>query len=93
MPRQLVVKSQFHRAYQRLPEASQCLVDLALKKFAPYLQTDEAGMGLGIKHLGRRTYEFRAGLALRVICVLDKEQVVLALIGTHDEVRRYLKRL
>lgn len=92
MPRQIVTKGGFERAYHKLSETDQDLVDEALKKFQHYLQTNKASVGLGLKHLGGRTYEFRAGLALRVVYVVEKEQVVLSLLGTHDEVRRFLKR-
>lgn len=91
MSRQIVVKGRFRKAYKRLSEPEQHLVNLALKCFELYLQTQQASPGLGIKHLGRHTYEFRAGLALRIVYILEENQVILALLGTHDEVRRYLK--
>ena len=91
MSRRIVVKPRFGRAYQRLSEADQRLVDAALGRLQHYLDTGEAPVGLGIKRLGRRTYEFRAGLALRVVYVVEGVQVVLALLGSHDEVRRFLR--
>lgn len=92
MPRQLVAKARFLRAYQRLGEADQQLVDAALKQFQHYLQTGEAPVGLSVKHLGGRTYEFRISLALRGVYVVEGDLVVLSLLGSHDEVRRFLKR-
>jgi len=76
MPRQLVAKARFLRAYRQLPETDQRLVDVVLRHFEHYLRTNSAPAGLGVKHFGGRTYEFRAGLAL---------------LGTHDDVRRFLK--
>ena len=92
MPRQLVAKAGFNRSYSRLPVADQRLVDEALRRFQHYLQTNEAPVGLGLKHLAGRTYEFRAGLALRIVYVAEQDQIVLVLLGNHDEVRRFLKR-
>ena len=92
MSRQIVTKAAFESAYRRLKAADQELVDDALARFQHYLKTNEAPVGLGIKHLGGRTYEFRAGLALRAVYVVDGERVVLALLGTHDAVCRFLKR-
>ena len=92
MPRQIVTKAAFETAYRRLMTSDRELVDAALTRFQHYLKTHEAQGGLGIKHLGGRTYEFRAGLALRVVYVVDGERVVLALLGTHDDVHRFLKR-
>ena len=92
MPRQIVVKAGFQRAYRRLSEQDRNLVDEALKRFDTYLQTQQAPPGLGIKHLGSRTYEFRAGLALRIVYVAEGAKIVLSLLGSHDEVRLFLKR-
>ena len=92
MSRQIVTKAAFESAYRRLKAVEQELVNDALTRFQHYLKTGEAPVGLGIKHLGGRTYEFRAGLALRTVYVVDGERVVLALLGTHDAVRRFLKR-
>ena len=92
MPRQIVAKAAFQRAYHHLREADQQLLDSALQQFQHYLKTGEAPVGLGLKRIGGRTYEFRVSLALRVVYVLEGACVVLSLLGSHDEVRRFLKR-
>jgi hypothetical protein len=92
MPRQIVAKARFLRAYHRLSEADQGLVDSALKHFQHYLQTGQAPVGLGIKHVGARTYELRVNLALRIVYVIEGNSAALYLLGNHDEVRRFLRR-
>ncbi|MBI3323894.1 MAG: hypothetical protein HYZ92_01260 [Candidatus Omnitrophica bacterium] len=92
MPRAVVVTRRFEQAYRQLSLHERRLVDGALQKFQGYLETGEAAVGLGLKHLGRRTHEFRAGLALRVVYVVDEETVYLALLGRHDDVQRFLRR-
>lgn len=92
MPRQLVAKAQFLRAYHRLSDADRELVDGALKQFQDYLHTGHAPVGLGIKHVGRRTYELRVNLALRIVYVVEGDLIVLSLLGNHNEVRRFLRR-
>ena len=92
MPRQLVAKAAFLRAYQRLSEPDQHLVDEALRRFKHYLEAKDAPVGLGVTHLRGHTYEFRAGLVLRIVYVAEIDQIVLSLLGTHDEVRRFLRR-
>ena len=92
MPRQLVAKASFVRVYDGLSETNRQLVDEALRRFQHYLRTNEAPVGLGLRHLGGRTYEFRAGLALRVVYVAERDELVLTLLGNHDEVRRFLRR-
>ena len=92
MARQLVAKAKWLRAYRRLSDHDQRLVDAAVMRFKYYLNTGQASVGLGVTHLGGRVYEFRIGLALRSIYVVEQEQAVLLFLGNHDEVRRFLKR-
>ena len=92
MARQLVVKASFQRAYDRLGLDERERVKKSLAPLEHYFRTGEAPLGLGIRKLGAGVYEFRAGLALRGVYVEDGPQVVLALLGSHDQVRRFLKR-
>ena len=92
MGRQFVVKTRFQRRYDRLTPSEQLLVKKSLEQFQRYLDTGQAALGLGLRKLGAGVYEFRAGLGLRAISVEDGSLVVLALLGSHDEVRRFLKR-
>ncbi|MBI4596792.1 MAG: hypothetical protein HY737_00130 [Candidatus Omnitrophica bacterium] len=91
MSRQLVVKASFQRAYDRLSEHEQDLVKKSLRLLQHYLKTGQAPVGLGVKKLGSGVYEFRAGLALRGVCVEEGATLALALLGSHDDVRRFLK--
>jgi hypothetical protein len=92
MPRPVVAKARFLRAYHRLSDADQGLVASALRHFQHYLQTGHAPVGLGIKRVGGRTYELRVSLALRIVYVIEGSEVVLSPLGHHDEVRRYLRQ-
>ena len=91
MARHLVVKARFQRAYDRLSPPEQDLVKKALRLLQHYLETGHAPGGLGLKKLGPGVYEFRAGLALRGVYVEEGSVLALALLGSHDEVRRFLK--
>ncbi len=92
MSRVLVDTAWFRRAYYRLQEPDQHLVDRALTGLAEYLETGRAAMGLGLKKLGPGVFEARAGLGLRIVYVEEGNRVMLALLGNHDEVRRFLRR-
>lgn len=92
MGRQFVVKARFWRAYERLAPPDRALVTNALALFQQYRETGEAPSGFGLKKLGPGVYEFRAGLALRVVSVEEGPVLALALLGSHDEVRRFLRR-
>lgn len=92
MPRTVVITRRFEQAYRKLSVHEQQIIDASLRQFHAYLQTGHVPVGLGLKQLYRRTYEFRAGLALRVVYVLEEATVSLALLGRHDDVRQFLKR-
>ena len=92
MARQLIVKASFQRAYDQRSVDERDRVKKALRLLQQYLATGEAPLGLGLKKLGPGVYEFRAGLALRGVYVEEGSLLVLALLGSHDEVRRFLRR-
>ncbi len=92
MARTLVHTVRFRRAYRRLHGEDQQLVDRAVIQLTHYLETGHASVGLGVKKLIPAVYEVRVGLALRIVYVEGETKVYLALLGHHDEVRRFLKR-
>lgn len=56
---------------------------------APHLHA-----GLGIRKLhARGIWEARVGLGLRLVFTVDADTTTLVRIGTHEEIRRYLKSL
>ena len=92
MARTFVVKARFQRAYDRLPAHERDRVKKALQLLQRYLESREAPLGLGLKRLGPGVFEFRAGLALRGVSVEEGALMVLTLLGSHDDVRRFLKQ-
>jgi hypothetical protein len=91
MARSFILKASFQRAYDRLPPDERPRVKKALRLLQHYFESGEAPVGFGVKKLGPGVYEFRAGLALRGVYVEEGEVLALALLGSHDEVRRFLK--
>lgn len=92
MSRQVVVKASFQRAYDHLTSGEQDRVKKSLSLLHTYLETGRAPVGLGLKKLGRGVYEFRVGLSLRGVYVEEGSMLVLAMLGSHDEVHNFLKR-
>ena len=92
MARQLVVKASFQRSYDRLSPAEREVVKKALRFLQESFHSGHAPVGLGLKKLGPGVYEFRAGLVLRGVYVEEGSLVVLSLLGSHEDVRRFLKR-
>lgn len=92
MAKPLVSTARFRQAYDGLTDRDRDVVHRAVVRLAEYLETGQAAVGLGIKKLGRHTYEVRAGLALRIVYVEGGDHVFLAMLGNHDEVSRFLRR-
>lgn len=50
--------------------------------------------GIGLRKLHRSgIYEVRIGLGLRIIFAFRKGELILAMVGSHDDVRKYLNDL
>lgn len=53
-----------------------------------------AHSGLGLRKLHRSgIWEIRVGLGLRILLGLEDDAAKLLLVGSHDEVRRFLREL
>ena len=91
MARLIRFKARFRRAFRRLSPDEQGAVDTAIRQFADFLLTGALPAGLGLKKLGGRTYEFRAGLRLRIVYQDEGEVLLFVLVGNHEDVRRFLR--
>lgn len=69
---------QVERAIQRFVEV--------IEQGAPLLH------GLGLKSLQQGYWEFRAGLADRIVLHRTHDLITFMLVGTHDDIRRFLRR-
>ena len=58
-----------------------------------YFQIGQRTTGLGLKQSRKPCWEVRAGLDLRILCVLEGDFVNFVLVGNHEDIRRYLKHL
>lgn len=89
-------KKRFLEEFDRLSPADQALVRAADREIRAAHETGRASAGLRIKKLHHRgeasLYEARPSLALRMIWARREEMISFLLLGTHDEVRRFLKR-
>ena len=93
MNRRLIATPRFRRSYSRLQKLQQQLVDAAIVGLEEYLRTRRAPVGLGVKKLGGGIFEARVNRSLRIIYLDEGTEITLAVLGSHDEVRRFLKSL
>ncbi len=82
----------FKRAYRSLDGARQERADSTLLKLADAFETGQIPPGLGLKPLQHGIWEARSGIHDRILFRREPDDVVeLLLIGTHDEIKRFLK--
>lgn len=85
-------KPAFLKAFDKLDRPLQ---ELALKTdnlIKEYVRSGKASFGLRIKNLHQGIYEGRLNDRLRVVWVKEEGAVTFALLGNHEEVRRFIKR-
>jgi hypothetical protein len=62
------------------------------KQIKGYLGGQNAPYGLRIKNIGKNVFEARVSKQIRIVWVKQEDIITFALIGSHDEVRRFIKR-
>ncbi len=71
-------------------ERAECL--LALCELTESFGRPHAPSGLGIRKLGNKLFECRAGLALRFIFQDRPTDLFVSFLGNHDEIKALLRR-
>ena len=94
---EFLYKKRFLNAFESLPNDDKDLVREAVREVRAYYETNKGSYGLRIKKLyegvSGKVFEARLNLSIRLIWVEHKGLVAFALLGSHDEVRRYLRNL
>ena len=80
----------FARRFKKLAETDQQELRDAAARLPDIVGRPHLYSGLGLRPFGRY-FEFRVGIDLRVLFLVEGGDVHLVTVGTHDEVRAYLK--
>lgn len=80
----------FLRAMKGLPAKEQEQVRQRARLAADVVGHPHLHSGVGLRPFGRYK-EFRVGLRLRCLFLLEGGEMHLAMVGTHDEVARYVR--
>ncbi|GEM_PF-1075498 len=95
--RRYIFKAIFQKSFDKLIPEKQELVLKALEALDSYFSKGTASFGLHIKRLhdggSAKTHEARVNIDLRILWVETKDEIVFALLGNHDDVRRFIKNL
>ena len=90
----LLMKERFQRDLRSLSKAekARCFELLLVLPKAVGQPHEHSGIGLRKIHKSG-VWEARVGLGLRVVFAMKADQIILATIGSHDHVRKYLSSL
>lgn len=84
----------FRRACRSLPPPDQAAVLRMLLELQSALAKPHEHSGLGLRKLHPSgIWEARIGLSLRVLFRLAADEAILLFLGTHDEVKRFVRTL
>ena len=83
----------FERSLRKLDSPRKARVKSAIEQLVAFFETGHLPAGLGLKRLHQDLWEVRAGLSDRVILRRAGDLIEFIIVGTHDEIRRFLKRV
>jgi mRNA-degrading endonuclease RelE of RelBE toxin-antitoxin system len=86
-------KPSFDRSVKSLPpEIQQEVKELCIALIDILSGERELSVGMGLKNLRKNFWEIRKGLKPRILFRWRADHVEFVLTGTHEEIKRYLKR-
>jgi hypothetical protein len=87
----ILLTKRFLACVKKLSATDVEAIDAALENLPATFGTPHAHAGQSVRVLRPPVYELRATLALRVVFVRSKDALWVDFVGTHDEVRAFLK--
>jgi len=92
-----IYKERHLKQFDRFSHREQVLIHETDRQVRAYYATRQAPFGLRLKHLYTKgpvkIFEARVTQATRMVWVEEGDAVYFGLVGSHDEVRRYLRSL
>ena len=82
----------FLRCLQQLTPAQAKRLEVAIQRFMDAVEARQVPAGLGLKPLQYGYWEFRIGLSDRVVFHRTADLIEFVLVGTHDDIKRFLRR-
>ncbi len=90
--RKVAVLPSFERSLNKLSPSQRKQLTESLHAFNHFLATGELLPALGFKKIDRDKYEFRVDIRLRVVLKAEGDTFYLIFVGSHEDVKRYLKK-
>jgi len=87
----LSATKQFDKLVHELPWKEREKSIDTLKLFATALGAGKFSRGFGLKKIAADLYEIRVDIRLRILMKAKEDSLICFLIGSHDDIRKYLK--
>ena len=90
----IALTDRFQRDARELQGAQRAAMFDMILSLPPAIGSPHLHAGLGIRKIhSSGIWEARMGLGLRVIVAIEKDLLSFVRIGSHDEIKRYLKTI
>ncbi len=81
----------YERSLKKLDAEIKNKVKTAVNKCVDFFEGGHRPKGLGLRRLSKHIWEIRVDLKIRVVFRLERDLVQLGLVGSHDDIKRFLK--
>ena len=89
---QILYFNSFLRLFKELSLQQQKKINNVISNFISCLEKKtQIPHGIGLKKLTKDFWEIRVGLDLRVLFTIELDTLSFVFVGSHDEIKRYLK--
>ncbi|MDI6815998.1 MAG: hypothetical protein QME41_02240 [Actinomycetota bacterium] len=85
-------KSSFERMFKKLEPGVKIRVVDAIFSLIDFFETGQRTVGFGLKQLRGDFWEIRVDLKIRVLFVFESDTVSFIVVGTHDDISKFLRR-
>jgi len=86
-------KPAFLKSLKKLHPETKQKVKEAIRDLVKLLETGQKSPGLGLKRLRKNYWEIRATIKDRIIFRLSTDLVEFIIVGSHDEIKNFLKNI
>jgi mRNA-degrading endonuclease RelE of RelBE toxin-antitoxin system len=90
--KKVIILSSFERSVKKLNHQDKTQLSKSLESFNSFLLSGQISFDFRFKKINHDKYEFRVNIKLRVIVKVEAGNYYLVLVGSHDDVKRYLRR-
>jgi mRNA-degrading endonuclease RelE of RelBE toxin-antitoxin system len=91
--REIFLSERFRAVVREFPKPVRIEVGGAIDRLQSSFGDPQRHAGLGIRKMVKNYFEIRVGLDLRLVFRVERNEIIFAFAGTHDQVRKFLRQL